>query len=208
MYFKYSAIFIGVVLISFNLEAQNLTKLGIDTSDIPAGLPIGSAAPLFEAKNTEGKMVNLGNIIAQNPVVLIFYRGEWCPVCSKFLTQYTDSLPQIKAAGAEVLFITPNTTAHATKTKAKYANLLQVLPDSDGEIMKAYGVDFKVTEQYQKKIKRFLKADIAKSNNQKDAVLPVPATYIIGENGIILWRHFDLNYKNRATAGAILEHLP
>lgn len=208
MYFKYSAIFIGVVLISFNLSAQNLTKLGIDTSDIPAGLPIGTKAPLFEAKNTDGEIVNLGNIIAQNPVVLIFYRGEWCPVCSKYLAQLTDSLHQIKAAGAEVLFITPNTTANATKTKAKYDNLLQVVPDSDGEIMKAYGVDFKVTEQYQKKIKRFLKADIAKSNNQEDAVLPVPATYIIGEKGIILWRHFDLNYKNRANAGAILEHLP
>ena len=206
------AFFTSLVLVFFcattNCKAQNLKELGIDSAHVPAGLPVGARAPLFKAKNTQGEIVNLRKLMKNNPVVLIFYRGHWCPVCDKHLAHLTDSLAQIKAAGADVVFVTPNTADNATKTNTKFNNLMQTIPDSDGSIMRAYAVDFVVTEQYQKKIKRFLKADIAAANNQENAVLPVPATYIIGEQGLILWRHFNLNYKNRASAGAILRHLP
>ena len=71
--------------------------------------------------------------------------------------------------------------------------------------MKMYDVDFKVTKEYQNMIKMGKFTDIATANEQKEAYLPVPATYLISRQGTIVWRQFDPDYKNRATIADIVE---
>jgi len=182
---------------------------GIDVNfGVPAGLKPGDAAPDFTAKTVAGNQVVLSEELKKGPVVIIFYRGEWCPVCNRYLSNFQDSLSYVTAAGAKVLAITPETPDNAVKMIDKTGATFTVIPDPSEQIMKQYDVMFNVTEAYQQKIRNALEADIASNNDKKDAALPVPATFIISQEGIIVYRQFDLDYHIRASVKDILDHIP
>ena len=205
---------IGIIVLLIIMETtallsqkDALKKFGIVNKDVPNGLHVGEKAPLFNGVDKNGSTFSLKMQIEKGSVVIIFYRGYWCPVCSKYLKNYVDSAHLVTQKGATLIFVTPEAEAGVEKTiKKNKLNYIVVL-DKDESIMKAFDVDFEVTEGYQKKIKTFLFADIAKNNNKETAKLPVPATFIIDQSGTIVYRQFDLNYKNRASIKEIVEHL-
>ncbi len=201
-------LFLIISTFSGKSQQTDFAKFGISEKNIPKGIAVGEKAPVFKAKDYLGKEVDLQKYIGKSAIVLIFYRGNWCPVCSKYLKNYTDSMKMVTNRGAAVLFITPETAEGAEKTVKKTKLAYRIVIDSDEQIMKAYDVLFEVTKKYNRKIKTLLFTDIAENNAKDVARLPVPATFIIDKNGIIVWRQFDLNYKNRATTKDILEHLP
>ncbi|MCF6241972.1 MAG: peroxiredoxin family protein [Bacteroidales bacterium] len=202
---------IAIFLILNNLsiaQIPDLVKYGIADKNPPQGISVGEKAPLFIAKDYQGNEIDLQKYIEKSPVVLIFYRGNWCPVCSKYLKNYSDSLKMITDKGAAVLFITPETAEGAEKTVKKTKLPYTIVIDDKQEIMKNYDVLFEVTKKYNRKIKTLLFTDIAENNQEETAHLPVPATFIIDKTGTIVWRQFDPNYKNRASTKDILKHLP
>ncbi len=198
-----------VTLFIFNVGfSQNDLGFGIDMEgNIPKGLNVGDKAPAFILKNVEGKSVSSEKILAKQELVVIFYRGEWCPVCTKYLSNLSDSLKYITAKGARVVAIGPETLENTAKTKEKTHAGFTVLSDTDSKTAIDYEVLFDVTKGYQRKIKTFLRTDIAKNNGSDKAQLPVPATFIIGKNGVIKFKQFDYNYKNRASIKKIIENL-
>jgi len=195
----------AVVVLS---QKDKLKKFGIEDNDVPKGLMVGEKAPLFTGIDQNGSTFDLRSQLKKSSVVLIFYRGYWCPVCSKYLKSYVDSAELVTEKGATLLFITPEAEDGVEKTIKKNKLNYTVVLDKDESIMKAFDVDFEVTRGYQKKIKTFLFADIAKNNNKETAILPVPATFIIDQSGTVVYRQFDLNYKNRASIREIVENLP
>lgn len=208
-FLKLNILFILLIISNLSIaQTTDFTKFGIADKNPPKGLSIGEKAPLFIAKDYQGNKIELEKFIKKSPVVLIFYRGNWCPVCSKYLKNYTDSMKMITNKGAVVLFITPETAEGAKKTVKKTKLPYTIVIDANQQIMKDYDVLFQVTEKYNKKIKTLLFADIAKNNQEETAHLPVPATFIIDKTGSIIWRQFDPNYKNRASTKDILQHLP
>lgn len=197
-------------LIVFSQEDEKMMKKkGIDTEKyIPKGLNIGDRAPEIIANSVGGKRVFSSEILkTEKQIVVIFYRGEWCPICNRYLSNLNDSLGFILDAGAEVLVVGPESFDNAEKTQEKSKGTFILIPDTTMGIMKDYDVLFSVTKKYQGKIKTFLFTDIAESNNQEEAQLPVPATYIIGQDGKIKWRHFDYDYSKRASAKSIIDNL-
>jgi peroxiredoxin len=204
---KYHGGLLGALLfLAGACGAQGPAQYGVAETP-PEGLAVGAEAPSFSAVNQDGKTVSLAELRDKGPVVLFFYRGHWCPVCDKHLKAFVDSLPLLKQAGAQVVAVTPNAPRYLAQTDEKLQGQLSLLSDTSGQIMRAYEVLFPVTEAYQKKIRTFLGTDIARANDQQKAKLPVPATYLIDPAGEIRWRHFDLNYKNRAGVGQILAEL-
>jgi peroxiredoxin len=184
-------------------------KYGIDVNfGVPSGLKPGDSAPDFSAKDSNGKDITLKEELKNGPVVIIFYRGEWCPVCNRYLSNFQDSLSYVIAAGAKVLAITPEMPGSAQKMIARTGATFTVIPDPTEQIMQSYDVLFNVTEAYEQKIRNALEADIASNNEKKDAMLPVPATFIINQEGIIVYRQFNLDYHIRATVKDILDNLP
>lgn len=184
-------------------------KFGIDVSSgIPEGLRTGLKAPAFTAKDDAGKTVSLNTLLQDGPVVLFFYRGEWCPVCKRYLKQYRDSLDMVVARGAHVVAVTPETVENVERTREKTGFRFTVVSDPDRSIMKNYGVLFRVTEPYRKKIKLAFRDDIAEVNGDTEAWLPVPATYIINRKGIITARYFNPDYRDRSSVKWMLDHLP
>ncbi|MBL4592508.1 MAG: redoxin domain-containing protein [Flavobacteriales bacterium] len=205
-------IFFILLVIPFYSFAQNKTKemvrKGVDTTKyVPVGINIGDSAPKINATSLTGRKINSTEILQGKKIVLIFYRGKWCPYCNKFLSNLNDSLQYISDNNAEIIVIGPESFENTEKTADKAAATFVLIPDTTLQIQKDYDVLFSVTKKYQGKIKTFLRTDIAKNNNQKEATLPVPATYIIDTTGKIIWRYFDYDYSKRPSVKEIIDNL-
>jgi len=184
------------------------TNIGYDLEKgRPEGLKVGMKAPDFALQSPDGKTIKLSEELKKQPVVLMFYRGVWCPVCIRYLAEFQEAAPQITAKGAKVIAITPETNDNIAETIEKTKIDFTVLHDQNTNVMNDYKVLFSVTEAYQEKIRTKLESDIAFNNGKTEAQLPVPATYVIGQDGVIKFVQFDLNYKNRASVDDILKQL-
>jgi len=188
-----------------NIHAQeDLIKFGVDdTKHIPVGLKIGDLAPIIYDTAVNGNIINTAELVGKEEVVVIFYRGQWCPVCNRYLSNLSDSLEMIESK-AKVILIGPESFENAQEESKMQDDKFTIIADAKGMYLSGFDVTFTVTDKYEKKIKTFLKTSIAENNEQQEAQLPVPATYVIGKDGKIKYRHFDYNYKVRATAKEIL----
>lgn len=197
-----------LVISNFSQAQTNPIQFGMDTNFVlPIGIPVDTIAPRINTTSITGKKIDTDELIKEGAVVVIFYRGEWCPVCTRYLAELNKSLPKITAKGATVLVISPELTAHAVNTKEDTKSDFIFISDSTLKIVKDYDVLFDVTKKYTNKILTKLQSDIAENNGANKAQLPVPATYIIDKNGKIIYKQFDYNYRNRASAEDILKML-
>jgi peroxiredoxin len=190
-------------------QETDYSKFGIETkeSQIPAGLSPGDKAPFFTGYDQFGKTVDLNKLLAKGPIVLFFYRGKWCTVCSSYLNNYQDSLNIITDQGFNVVAITPESIENVEQTIKLHKISFTVIYDCQEKIMDDYKVMFSVTKAYQEKILSATSIDIAENNLHSPAHLPVPATYIINRQGIITAVQFDPDYRNRASVKWMLKNL-
>ncbi len=172
----------------------------------PEGLKIGDNAPEFTANDNLGNSFNLKNQLEKGEVVLIFYRGQWCPYCNKELSQLNDSLSLIIAKGALVIAVTPETMDNVSKTVGKTKASFPIISDSALRIMKMYKVNFAVDDTTQVKYKSY-GIDFMLANGSNGANLPVPATYIIGKDGNIKYAFFNPDFRYRSSVKSILDNL-
>jgi peroxiredoxin len=180
----------------------------LQAQDAPEGLFINSKAPDFKATDQNGKEVRLKDLVKKGKVVLVFYRGYWCPFCNRQLQRLQDSLQLIKDKGATVVAITGEKPENITQTVEKTKAEFSILYDDKLKIMKAYEVEFVVPENTVTRY-RNTGIDLEKINgNGKDwNYLPVPAVYIIDKELNITYRFFNSDYKKRPTIQEILKNL-
>ncbi len=186
--------------------AQEPEQYGIVASTLPQGLNVGDKAPSVKLKSYKGESFSWNHALNQGPVVVMFYRGSWCPACSKQMNNLIDSLSYILEKGATVIAVSPE-RFDAENGKMGMNEGIIFLYDKDGKTMGDYDVDFLVTDGYQEKLKQSMNLDLAENNEQELATLPVPATFVVSQNGVITYRYFDINYKNRAPVSQIVEAL-
>ena len=172
----------------------------------PIGLKVNDKAPEFSAKDQNGKTISLQNELKNGKVVLIFYRGQWCPYCNKELKGMQDSLSFITSKDAVVVAVTPELPENISKTIGKTNASYSILSDDGLKIMKAYDVAYAVDPALNEKYKGYA-IDLMKANGANGANLPIPAVYIIDTNGNIIYRYFDVDYRNRASVKEIADHL-
>ncbi|MFM2339145.1 MAG: hypothetical protein RL115_2338 [Bacteroidota bacterium] len=181
-------------------------KIGIPAQEAPEGLFIASKAPDFKAMDQNGKPIRLKDLSKKGKVIIVFYRGEWCPFCNRFLSRLQDSLSFITERGATLLAISPETKENMGKTIEKNKAGFSFIHDADLKIMKAYNVAFEVPENT---ITRYRNAgiDLEKKNGANSKFLPVPAVYVIDEEQTITYRFFETDYKKRPDVKDILKML-
>lgn len=173
----------------------------------PEGLFLNARAPEFKVKDQSGVEVSLRDLRKKGPVVVMFYRGYWCPYCSRHLKRFQDSLDLITAKGATLVTITPEQGSGIAKTVEKTKVVYPVLADTDMKIAKAYKVAYDVDERTTERYKN-AGIDLLENNGQKGkAQLPVPAVYIINKEGSIVYRYFNEDYKQRPSVREILNEL-
>lgn len=180
--------------------------LTINAQDNPKGLNVNDKAPVFTAKNQAGKTISLKEQLKSGAVVLIFYRGQWCPYCNKQLKRLEDSLSLISAKGATLIAVTPEKQENISKTIEKTKASYSILFDDGLKIMKSYDVAYTVDDKTVAKYKEH-GIDFNEANGNNGAKLPVPAVYVINKKGVIVYKYFDVDYRNRASVQDILDHL-
>lgn len=196
---KSVALAISLVFFSIAVSAQS-------ESIYPEGLKPGDVAPGFTAKDQDGKLFNLEEALKKGPVVVLFYRGQWCPYCNKQLSHFSDSLQLIKDKGATLLAVTPEIADNIKKTIEKTKTSFPVLQDEGMAIMKSYRVNFAVDEKTVTRYKNY-GIDFDQANGSNGANLPVPATYIIGQDGKVKYAFFNTDYRKRVSVKEILDNL-
>jgi peroxiredoxin len=172
----------------------------------PFALKMGEVAPNFTAKDQDGQTVELYKILEKSPVVLIFYRGAWCPYCNKQLSETQDSLKFIHEKGGVVIAVTPEQPESIDNTIKKTNTSFKIIHDKQLKIMKSYKVNYTISDALLKEYGSVSK-NILNANKENGANLPVPATYIIGTNKKVLYAFFDPDFTKRATVGDILKNI-
>lgn len=183
-----------------------ITSAPVFAQEKPEGLFINSKAPEFKGTDQSGVPVNLKDLRKKGPVVVVFYRGNWCPYCNKELKRFQDSLNLITERGAQVIAISPEGAEGVSKTIEKTGVVFPILSDADMKISKSYKVDYAVDDRT---LGRYKNAgiDLLSLNGQKAAQLPVPAVYIVNKEGVISFRYFDEDYRKRVSVKEILSEL-
>ncbi|HDR51483.1 MAG TPA: peroxiredoxin family protein, partial [Mariniphaga anaerophila] len=115
-----------------NLTAQNNRK-----ATEAKGLEVGQQAPVFSAKDANSETFQLSEKLKTGPVVLIFYRGQWCPVCNKHLSSIQENLEKIMDAGATVVAVSPEKPEYLDKTAQKTGARFTLLHDENYKIADA-----------------------------------------------------------------------
>ena len=178
--------------------------LSVFAQDKPMALKVGDKAPDFMVKDHAGKMVSLKELTQKGKVVVMFYRGAWCPFCNKYMSQLETALPEFSAKNATVIAITPETDESINKAIDKTKATFSVIYDKDRSIMKNWKVAYSMSDDMKTKYKGY-GLDLEKQ--QGDWMLPVPATYVVGKDCKIEYVHFDENYQKRAEVAEILKVL-
>lgn len=171
------------------------------------GLQVGTSAPVFNALDADNTLFSLEKTLINGPVVLIFYRGFWCPVCNKHLGEIQDSLSLIEERGARVIAISPEKPEYLGQMAGKTGAEFTLLYDEGYRIADAYDVTFKPSATTLFTYNTLLGAKLKETHSDDSQRLPIPATYIINTDGKITWRQFDPDYKKRSTVADIMQAL-
>ncbi|MDP2188995.1 MAG: peroxiredoxin-like family protein [Sphingobacteriaceae bacterium] len=196
-----SFLFIMLLCLSTFTQAQYKTE------SQTAGLAVGSQVTPFTALNQLGDKVSLTEALADGPVLLVFYRGQWCPYCNRHLNNLQDSLELLEAKGIRVYAISPEKPEFLLQMQEKTKASFTFLWDEGHKIGKAFDVSHQPEAGTRKKYNTLLRARLATASGDDSEQLPVPATYLISREGVVLWRHFDQDYRHRSSVAAILEQL-
>jgi len=192
------------------MEIQDLTEYGIADSpdNVLGGLQVGDIAPDFTLNNESGNSISLKEYLQEGPVLIVFYRADWCPYCTKHLAEFQDKINSIKANGnARVIAISPQLPEYSKKLSEENGYTFPILYDEDHSVMKDYKVFFRVTDAYNEKILKFKGEYIQVRNGDTHPYMPVPATYMIGQGQKIKFVHYDPNYRVRADVDEALSSI-
>jgi peroxiredoxin len=169
---------------------------------IDKALKVGDRAPDFELANAAGKTIKLSQMTARGPVVLTWYRGGWCPYCNIALRGFHRVLPEIQAAGATLVALSPETPDNTLSTAQKNHLDFEVLSDKGNKVAHAYGVAYKVPKVIVAQSKGRL--DLAKHNGDNSGELPLGATYVVDGKGVIRYAFVEADYRKRAEPSTVL----
>lgn len=183
------------------MNKQKMDKYGIAMSqkNMLGGLQVGDQAPNFSGIDQNGEKVALQELLKEGEVVVIFYRGYWCGICNRHLSEMEQKLSSITNKGAQVIAVTTESNEFVKKTADKNELSFSVISDENNSILSDYKVLYEVSESYQEKIHNYTDSTIKEFNDSDDAILPIPATYIIDQQGNISWMDYNMNYAKRAS---------
>ncbi len=160
----------------------------------------------FTLKNQNGEPRTLAQLRKNGPVVIIFYRGGWCPYCNMELHAYQQALPAIKAAGATLVAITPELPDASLSTAEKHGLAFEVLTDTNSDYARKIGIVFTLSQELRPIYKSF-GIDIEKHNGQDQYDLPLAATFVVDTDEKIVSAFVTADYTQRADPDDIIKVL-
>jgi len=149
----------------------------------------------------DGNTVKLSELWEDGPIVLMWYRGGWCPYCNLQLRAMQQSLDKLENAGARLVVLTPELPEKAKETaKANDLDIVS-LYDKESAVARKYGILFQLPES----VLTFYREKLPEYNGNDAMELPLSATYVINKSGKITFAFLDANYKKRADPADVIE---
>jgi len=178
-------------------------------------LGVGDVIPAGQIHTETGEAVTLADLVTGKPTVLIFYRGGWCPHCSRHLSALAEITLKLEEAGFQLLAISPD-RPEKLRAKPDLGRLpYTLLSDSSMDLCRSFGIAFKVDDAKVIKYRDSYGIDLEGDSGETHHLLPHPSVFIVDGGGTIRFAHVDPKYKVRLdpevilkTAQAVLEEGP
>ena len=195
-----------------NLPADVLALMNTTNEELIAqhvrdnALQVGQKVANFSLANHCGDTVALTDLLVKGPVIISFYRGGWCPYCNLELKALNDYLPKFKAHNAQLVAVSPQLPDESLSTAQKNELEFDVLSDVSNIVANQFGLLFTLDERIQSLYTGF-GIDFESYYGDKSFKLPLPATYVINQDGIITYAFISEDYTLRAEPEAVLNAL-
>lgn len=176
-------------------------------SDIPKlALKVGDKIPDFILKNAVGELVNIKNLMTEKWLVISFYRGQWCPFCQIELRNLQKNLETMERIPSKLVAISPQTPDNSLTTKEKNELTFEVLSDEGSLVAKKFNLVYDVPD-YLIKIYEKGGVDLQYMNGKGKMQLPLPATYIIDNEGTIKFSFVETSAVKRMDPKDIIQFM-
>jgi peroxiredoxin len=179
----------------------------IEASRGAPGLAVGDPAPAFTLPDALGRPLSVADLLADGPVVAVFYRGDWCPYCNLQLHALQDALPTIRELGASLVAISPQAADHSLSLTEKHELAFPVLSDLDQHAIRAYQVQFTLAGDLEDLQVNVFQNDPAVQNADHSRSLPVPAVFVIDQDSIVRAAFVSADWRVRAEPADIIAAL-
>lgn len=170
------------------------------------GIQLGEKAPDFRLNNAFGQSISLEKELKKGPVILVFYRGSWCPFCNMHLHVLQENLKNFEKYGAQLITVTPQTPDKSAEQIKKDGYPFEVLSDLNNKVMKDYKLYFEMPTELLEVYKKH-GLDIEAFNGAKRTGLPIPGSFVIDQKGIVRAMQAQTDYKLRMEPKVIIQTL-
>ena len=163
----------------------------------------GDVMPPFFLPDDTGYLVGLDQLLATGPVAVTFHRGHWCPYCRINTRSLAEAQPEIKAAGGQVAAIVPDRQRYADQLREEAEGQFPILVDMDNGYAMSLNLVFWVGDE----MRRFMTeagVNLAEYQGNESWMVPIPATFVVGRDGVIKERFVDPDYRKRMTVETML----
>ena len=169
-------------------------------------LLVASNAPAFELNDHNGVLHSSTDLVSKGRLVICFFRGRWCPFCVGQLEAMNLLVPQIEQAGASLVAISPQTVQQSFFMVDQHKLQFPLLSDAGNQVARQFGLVYRVPDEQQSIYRRAF-VNLPFANGDQSWELPIPATFMVGRDGTILYAAADEDYTQRPEPREILERL-
>ena len=169
-------------------------------------ITVGEKAPNPLLRMVDGNEVSLDAVRGDDPTIVVFYRGGWCPYCNRHLSELQTLKDEIKELGWKMVALSPDNPEHLQMTVKEQDLSYTLLSDSEMKAAKAFGVAFQVDGPTVERLEGF-GIDLEKASGQSHRQLPVPAVFLVNSEGVVTFVFMDPNYKKRLSSDVLLKKL-
>jgi peroxiredoxin len=182
------------------------TQQLVESGQAERALKTGDHCPDFTLPNAFGALVPLSEKLRAGPLVISFYRGAWCPYCNLEIRALAAQLDQFRQHGADLVAISPQVVDKAAEQATELELKFEVLSDAGNHTARQFGLVFTVPGEVQPIFDAF-EFDVPGHNGDDRYELPIPATYIVDQQGKIRYAYVNADYTQRLEPAVIVEQL-
>jgi peroxiredoxin len=166
-------------------------------------LKVGMRAPEFALPDAHGQILRSADLLKKGPLVVTFYRGVWCPYCNMDLQAIEEAANDMRALGAALVAISPQTAPSRRKSERENALSFPILSDHGNALANEFGLRFRLPDDLIQVYKGFGN-DLAIGNGENSWTLPMPARYVIRPDGVIAYAEVNADYTRRPDPSELL----